>query len=75
MNRIFSGSNGYYVAYQGTDGFHRQPVDNGAAMGWDRKRAEAALRAANGDIPAHCEVNEYDCLCAVYGERCPMHDR
>ena len=42
--RIFTGANGYYVACEGDDGFHHQPADNGARLGWDREAAERELQ-------------------------------
>ena len=44
--RICSGANGYYIACEDKDGFHYQPSDNGARIGWDMRAARAALRRA-----------------------------
>ena len=43
MNKIFEGANGYYVAWENDDGFHHQPADNGAAIGWDDEMAKNEL--------------------------------
>lgn len=42
--RIYMGANGYYIAKENSDGFHRQPADNGARLGFDREAAEEELR-------------------------------
>ena len=38
--KIFMGPNGYYVAREDERGFHRQPADGGARIGFDRAKAE-----------------------------------
>jgi hypothetical protein len=42
--RIFVGANGYYIAREDSRGFHHQPHDQGASLGFDRRAAERALR-------------------------------
>ena len=45
MYKIFSGANGYYVAWENGSGTHYQPQDNGSRIGWDREEAERELKA------------------------------
>ena len=42
MWRIFTGANGYYVAWE-ANGYHQQPPDNGARLGWNHRAAKAEL--------------------------------
>jgi hypothetical protein len=43
MLKIFEGANGYYVADENSDGFHHQPQDQGARLGFDRPAAQRKL--------------------------------
>lgn len=46
MLKVFEGANGYYVAEENNEGFHHQPADNGARLGWDWEAAMEALEEA-----------------------------
>lgn len=43
MYKIFEGANGYYTAWEHDDGFHQQPADNGARLGFDFDAARKEL--------------------------------
>jgi len=45
--RAFQGPNGWYVAWEGDDGFHRQPADGGNLS--SREAEEEVLRAEFDD--------------------------
>lgn len=52
MYRIFTGANGYYVAWEREDGSHHQPQDNGARIGFVRVEAERERRRMEHDWAA-----------------------
>lgn len=56
--KIFEGANGYYIAWENADGFHRQPFGQGAEIGWDAVRARKALRAAVSSEDSRTECAE-----------------
>ena len=61
MYRIFTGANGYYVAWKRIiDGFHRQPSDDGARIGFDRARAERELEWAQKALGTNVSDDRVD---------------
>lgn len=45
--KAFQGANGWYVAYERADGFHRQPQSGNMTESEARRRAAAANREKN----------------------------
>jgi hypothetical protein len=49
MFRAFEGPNGWYVAFENADGFHRQPADGGSLTETQAKRRARERNAEETD--------------------------
>lgn len=72
--RIYTGANGYYIATEDAQGSHRQPRDNGARLGWDRARAERALRRAIADDATLHIVDPWSIAAAIRAREADPRD-
>jgi len=55
--KIFSGANGYYVAFEDASGYHGQPSSQGSRIGWDKRRAQRELREAQAELRRESRTN------------------